>query len=66
MNMRTKYVGQNVSVAIKALYPMIQNKTRRVREGLLPNITEQDCSDQMDLLPSALLPEHEEAPFAIH
>lgn len=36
---------------------IIQNKFHRVHRGLLPEITEQDCSDQMNLLPSVLLPE---------
>ncbi|KAJ0423275.1 kinase-like domain-containing protein [Aspergillus carlsbadensis] len=44
---------------------IIQNKTRRVREGLLPELTEQDCSDQMHILPTVLLPELDDAPFAI-
>lgn len=44
---------------------IIQNKTYRVREGLLPGITEQDCSDQMNILTNVLLPQLDEAPFAI-
>ncbi|KIA75514.1 hypothetical protein HK57_00013 [Aspergillus ustus] len=44
---------------------IIQNKIPRVRDGLLPEITEQDCSDQMGILPTVLLPELDEAPFAI-
>ena len=51
--------------SLKHFTRIIQNKTRRVREGLLPEITEQDCSDQMNILSNVLLPELDEAPFAI-
>ncbi|KAE8353701.1 kinase-like domain-containing protein [Aspergillus coremiiformis] len=44
---------------------IIQNKFRRVRSGLLPEITEQDCLDQMNILPGVLLPELNKAPFAM-
>ncbi|KAK8150251.1 hypothetical protein G3M48_003317 [Beauveria asiatica] len=51
--------------SLKHFTRIIQNKTRRVREGLLAGITEQDCSDQMNILSNVLLPELDEAPFAI-
>ncbi|KAJ5674688.1 uncharacterized protein N7477_004622 [Penicillium maclennaniae] len=51
--------------SLKHFTRIIQNKTRRVREGLLPEITEQDCSDQMEFLSDAVLLELDEAPFAI-
>ncbi|KAJ5394741.1 hypothetical protein N7509_006528 [Penicillium cosmopolitanum] len=51
--------------SLKHFTRIIQNKTRRVREGVLPEITEQDCSDQMNILSNVLLPELDEAPFAI-
>lgn len=44
---------------------IIQNKIRSVRNGLLPEIIEQDCLDQMNTLPSVLLPELNDAPFAL-
>ncbi|KAL2856127.1 hypothetical protein BJX68DRAFT_279575 [Aspergillus pseudodeflectus] len=51
--------------SLKHFTRIIQNKTRRVREGLLPELTEQDCSDQMNILPNVPLPGLDEAPFAI-
>ncbi|KAI2091697.1 hypothetical protein LOZ36_000785 [Ophidiomyces ophidiicola] len=50
---------------LKHFTRIIKNKICRVREGLLPEITEQDCSDQMNILSNVLLPELDEAPFAI-
>lgn len=44
---------------------IIQNKIRRVRSGLLPEITEQDCLDQMNILPGVLFPELDGAPFTL-
>jgi hypothetical protein len=44
---------------------IIDNKFRRVRNGHLPFITEQDCFDQKSLLPKVLHPELEDTPFAI-
>ena len=41
------------------------NKIKRVYNGRLPSITKQDCLDQISLLPQALHPELENAPFAI-
>lgn len=60
----------NLAHNFRGIFPQaftrtIQNKTRRVREGLLPEITEQDCSDQMNILSNVLLPELDVAPFAI-
>ncbi|KAJ5414891.1 hypothetical protein N7509_000225 [Penicillium cosmopolitanum] len=51
--------------SLKHFTRIIQNKTRRVREGLLPEITAKDCSEQMKILPDILLSELDEAPFAI-
>lgn len=44
---------------------IIDNKFRRVRNGLLPLITEQKCFDQKSLLSKVLCPELEDTPFAI-
>jgi hypothetical protein len=44
---------------------LTENKLRRVRNGQLCGITEQDCFDQRDLLHHVLYPELEEAPFAM-
>ncbi|KAH8691063.1 hypothetical protein GQ44DRAFT_744738 [Phaeosphaeriaceae sp. PMI808] len=41
------------------------NKLRRVRDGQLPGINEQDCFEQQRLLHQVLYPELENAPFAI-
>ncbi|CEL04894.1 hypothetical protein ASPCAL06018 [Aspergillus calidoustus] len=51
--------------SLKHFTRIIQNKTRRVREGLLPELTEQDFSDQMNILPNVPLPGLDEAPFAV-
>ncbi|KAL2812410.1 kinase-like domain-containing protein [Aspergillus granulosus] len=51
--------------SLKHFTRIIQNKTRRVREGLLPEIREQDCSKQIEILSDVLLLELDEAPFAI-
>jgi Ser/Thr protein kinase RdoA (MazF antagonist) len=51
--------------SLKHFTRIIKNKTRRVRDGLLPEITEQDCSEQMKILSDVLLPELDEALFAI-
>ncbi|KKK26186.1 hypothetical protein ARAM_000974 [Aspergillus rambellii] len=44
---------------------IINNKFRRVRDGLLPETTEQDCFDQRNNLSNVLLPELDNAPFAM-
>ena len=44
---------------------VIQNKVVRIRKGTLPELTEQDVSEQMDILPSVLRPELDTAPFAV-
>ncbi|KAI2381235.1 hypothetical protein LOY90_006738, partial [Ophidiomyces ophidiicola] len=51
--------------SLKHFTRIIKNKICRVREGLFPEITEQDCSDQMNILSNVLVPELDEAPFAI-
>ncbi|KAK2802082.1 hypothetical protein FQN51_004992 [Onygenales sp. PD_10] len=44
---------------------IIENKIRRVRNGLLPEISEQDCFDQRNILSDVLLPELDNAPFTM-
>lgn len=44
---------------------IINNKIHRVRNGLLPEITEQDCLEQKSLLSDVLIPELDDAPFAM-
>ncbi|KAH8727369.1 hypothetical protein GQ44DRAFT_582229, partial [Phaeosphaeriaceae sp. PMI808] len=44
---------------------LTNNKLRRVRNGQLPSINEQDCFEQQSLLYQVLYPELESAPFAI-
>lgn len=44
---------------------MIDNKIGRVRSGMLPELTEQDCLDQQKLLPDVLDPRLDDAPFAV-
>lgn len=51
--------------ATKYFSRVIDNKITRVRNGRLPDITEQDCLDQKSLLSRVLHPELENAPFAI-
>jgi hypothetical protein len=51
--------------ATQYFWRLTRNKLRRVRNGQLFGITEQDCFDQKNLLHQVLYPELEEAPFAI-
>lgn len=44
---------------------IINHKIRRVRSGFLPEITEQDCFNQMNILSDVLLPELDDAPFVM-
>jgi hypothetical protein len=44
---------------------IIYHKIDRVRNGLLPEITEKDSLDQRNILSSVLLPELEDAPFTM-
>ena len=44
---------------------IIERKFQRVRDGLLPILTEQDCLEQQRILPGVLFPELDDAPFAI-
>jgi hypothetical protein len=44
---------------------LVDNKLHRIRNGQLPEITEQDCFDQKGLLHRLLYSELENAPFAI-
>ncbi|KAM4054834.1 phosphotransferase enzyme family protein [Hirsutella rhossiliensis] len=44
---------------------IISNRRRRVCDGHLPGLTEQDCHDQQAILTSVLHPELEDAPFAM-
>ncbi|KAK2805082.1 hypothetical protein FQN50_006327 [Emmonsiellopsis sp. PD_5] len=44
---------------------IIENKIRRVHNGLLPGISEQDCFDQRNILSDVLLPKLDNAPFAM-
>lgn len=44
---------------------MIQNKIVRIRDGKLPELTEQDVSDQQSLLPTVLIPDLDEYSWAI-
>jgi len=60
--MLTDYVE---GTATEYFLRIIDNKFYRVRNGNLPNITEQDCLDQKNLLPKVLHPELENKPFAI-
>ncbi|KAJ5160679.1 uncharacterized protein N7482_007683 [Penicillium canariense] len=53
------------AAAIDHYTRIIHNKIRRVCSGQLPEITEQECSDQLALLPGVLMPELESAPFAM-
>ncbi|KAJ5629975.1 hypothetical protein N7528_003632 [Penicillium herquei] len=59
----TKYTGE--TSATDHFKRIIENKVTRIRRGKLPELTEQDVSAQMDLLPTVLLPELETAPFAV-
>ena len=44
---------------------IMDNKLKRIRNGELPFITEQDCHDQKGLLPMVLHTELEDTPFAL-
>ncbi|KAJ5654575.1 hypothetical protein N7490_001578 [Penicillium lividum] len=44
---------------------VIQNKIIRIRDGTLPELTEQDVSDQLSLLPTVLVPEVDDTSWAI-
>ncbi|KAJ5897328.1 hypothetical protein N7504_007616 [Penicillium tannophilum] len=44
---------------------VIQNKIVRIRDGKLPELTEQDVSDQQSLLPTFLIPDLDEYSWAI-
>ncbi|MCJ1251339.1 hypothetical protein MMC30_008571 [Trapelia coarctata] len=56
---------ENRGTATEYFSRIIGNKFRRVRNGHLPFITEQDCLDQKSILPKVLHPELEDTPFAI-
>lgn len=56
------YIG---GTATEYFSRIIDNKFRRIRNGKLPIITEQDCFDQKSLLPKILHPELEDTPFAM-
>ncbi|KAF2274411.1 uncharacterized protein EI97DRAFT_128266 [Westerdykella ornata] len=56
---------ENKGTATQYFSRLMDNKLRRVRNGQLPELTEQDCFDQRDLLRQVILPELENAPFAI-
>lgn len=51
--------------ATKFFSRLKENKLRRVSNGQLPHITEQDCLNQERLLRQALHPDMEHAPFAM-
>ncbi|KAF1817062.1 hypothetical protein P152DRAFT_504466 [Eremomyces bilateralis CBS 781.70] len=57
--------GENGGTATPFFLKLIDSKVHRIRNGKLPELTEQDCFDQRKLLPQVLLPELENAPFAI-
>lgn len=44
---------------------LIENKLRRVGDGLLTELTEQDCLEQQALLPQVLYEELEDTQFAV-
>ncbi|OAQ59494.1 phosphotransferase enzyme family domain-containing protein [Purpureocillium lilacinum] len=51
--------------AVQHFERIIENKIRRVRDGFLPDLTENDCIDQKDRLSAVLHPDLTHAPFAI-
>ncbi|CAD6446730.1 e5bd8db2-c2ee-4f87-83e1-d4eaa3249300 [Sclerotinia trifoliorum] len=60
-----KCTRENRGSATAYFSRIIDDKFRRVPNGHLPFITEQDCFDQKSLLPTVLHPELEDMPFAI-